>query len=361
MTMREMIRERKVKTKALVLFSGGLDSILAVKVLEAQGIEVTAITFESNFYNANKAKISAQQLGIELKIVDISSEMLKLVKNPPSGHGKCLNPCIDCHALMIKESAKFLKEETKFLSTEATGRDSVSGDRYDIIATGEVLGQRPFSQNKEALERVKNLAGVEVLRPLSAKLLAETEYGKKGLVDRRGLLDIQGRRRECQIELAKKFGVKEYPSPGGGCMLTEAEFSDRLRYMINYWSDCDVNDAELLRHGRVFWINKETLIVVGRSEEDNENLKKLARKGNVLVELVDLNGPVTLIRIKNEKLKMKNEVLEFQIPVELNVKDLKLDNEKSDEEILETACLLTGWYATKARGGVAEFKVESIK
>ena len=162
------------KVKALVLLSGGLDSMLAVKVLQEQGIEVTGITFESNFYNAEKSKKVVEQLNIPLKIVDISKEMLDLVKNPSSGHGKHMNPCIDCHSLMIKKASDFLKKETKSLSTETGERDSVS--EYDIIATGEVVGQRPFSQTKQALERVRNYSGVDVLRPLSAKLLPETEF-----------------------------------------------------------------------------------------------------------------------------------------------------------------------------------------
>src|SRR6056297_2289521 len=116
------------KVKALVLLSGGLDSMLAAKLLQEQGIEVTGIVFTSNFYNAERAKKAAKQINVPLKIVDISVEMLKLVKNPPSGHGKNLNPCIDCHALMIKKTAEILKQEY-----------------FDIIATGETLGQRPFS------------------------------------------------------------------------------------------------------------------------------------------------------------------------------------------------------------------------
>ena len=189
------------KIKALVLFSGGLDSILAVKMLQAQKIAVTAVCFESNFYDAKKAEEEAKKLDIDLKVVDIQKEMLALVKNPFSGYGKNLNPCIDCHSLMIKKAGAIAKS-----------------DGFDFVATGEVLGQRPFSQNKQALEKVKDLSGVEVLRPLSAKLLNETEIEKNKILIRGLLGRIQGRTREGQIELARKYKLKDYPLPAGGCL-----------------------------------------------------------------------------------------------------------------------------------------------
>src|SRR3989339_1237471 len=165
-------------TKSLSLFSGGLDSIIAVKLLQKQNIDVTGICFYSPFYGCEKALESAKELGIELKTIDISAEMLAVVKNPACGYGKSLNPCIDCHALMIRLANEIAQKEN-----------------FDFIASGEVLGQRPFSQNKEALQRVQKLAGAEVLRPLSAKLLDETAVEKSGLVNR-GLLErINGRDR----------------------------------------------------------------------------------------------------------------------------------------------------------------------
>ncbi len=328
------------KTKALVLFSGGLDSMLAVKILQNQGIEIDGICFKSNFFGCEKARQAVENLGVKLFEIDISEEILELVKNPPNGYGKHLNPCIDCHALMIKKASELMKKA-----------------EYDFIATGEVLGQRPFSQNKDALKRVEKLAGVEILRPLSAKLLPETEMEKQGLVIRGKLLDIQGRTRERQMELAGRYNLKNYAAPAGGCLLTDPEFSQRLMIMLDNWPECDANDVELLKHGRVFWVNTRTkqndtnktkiLIVIGRNMEDNENLEKLARKGDVMIELEEIMGPLALIRISNFQFP-KN--LEIETPDKLKMSELKLGEEKSEEEILRIAGLLTGYYAVKARG-----------
>lgn len=251
-------------------------------------------------------------------------------------------------------------------SAERGGR----GD-FDFITTGEVLGQRPFSQNREALERVMNLAGLEVLRPLSAKLLPETNVEKQGLVNRRRLLDISGRGRERQMELAKKYGISNYPSPAGGCLLTDPAFCERLLKMLEYWPECNNNDVELLKNGRIFWIslkdakirqltpknnleNQEmsdkALIVIGRNERENQELEKLARKGDIMLYLKEVNGPTTIIRMSNVECRMSNEILEIEIPNELQLSKLKLGEPKDVDETLEIAALLTGFYAVKARG-----------
>jgi len=345
--------------KALVLLSGGLDSMLAAKVLMEQGIEVTGVSFISSFFGAAKAEKAATQLGIKLKKIDFKEEHLEMVKNPASGYGKCLNPCIDCHALMIKRAGEIAKKEG-----------------YDFIATGEVLGQRPMSQNGGALERVKKLAGVEVLRPLSALLLPETEIEKNGLVDRKKLLDISGRTRGRQMELAKKYGLKNYPSPAGGCLLTDPAFSQRARQMIKNWPKCRPEDIELLKYGRIFWLDtrKERintkgtkllpiLVVVGRDKEDCEALEKLARKGDIIMELEEVKGPLTVVRNPNVKIQMSNKIpiSNIQIPKEMDVSKLELEEIKTEEEILRLAGLLTGWYATKARGKTVKLEVRIKK
>jgi len=334
--------------KALVLFSGGLDSILAVKILQAQNIEVEAVCFTSNFFDCIKAKESAEQIGIKLNVIDIGEEILSLVKNPPSGYGKNLNPCIDCHALMIRKADEFAR---------------AGGGQYDFIATGEVLGQRPFSQNKEALLKVKNLGGAEILRPLSAKLLPETEIEKKGLVTRGRLAAIQGRTRDGQMELVKKYGVEKYPSPSGGCLLTDPEFSQRLLKLLEYWPDCTTDDAEILKHGRVFWLNEKTsrqriLVVVGRHKEDNGYLESIAKPGDFLIKLNQLMGPTALVRGLDEN--DFSHDLEIAIPEELKMSRLDLSQDKTADEILRLAGLLTGWYAVKARGRQVELKIEKV-
>ena len=349
----------KEKVRALVLFSGGLDSILAVKVLELQDIEVTGLCFISNFFGCDNAKKTAEANNVNLRIEDISDDILTLVKNPPSGYGKNLNPCIDCHSLMIKKAAEHLSLYPS--PSQGEGR----GDIYDFIATGEVLGQRPFSQNRVALERVKKISGVDVLRPLSAKLLEETEVEKNGLVKRGKLLDIQGRTREKQFELAKKLGVSQFPSPSGGCLLTDHDFSQRLIIMLANWADCAINDVALLNHGRVFWFNtdnknKKVLAVVGRNEAENEILGKLARQGDIMIELNKENGPVTLVR--NMLLEGIDDcIIKLKIPGQIALKSLEIDNKNSSPDIVEKAAILTGFYATKARGKETEIKILLIK
>ncbi|MFH1822771.1 MAG: tRNA 4-thiouridine(8) synthase ThiI [Patescibacteria group bacterium] len=339
------------KAKALVLLSGGLDSMLAVKVLQAQGIDVTGICFTSNFFSCEKAEKAAEILNIKLIIEDIFGEILKIVKNPSSGYGKHLNPCIDCHALMIKKAGEIMKKEN-----------------FNIIATGEVLGERPFSQNKNALAQVEKLAGLEVLRPLSAKLLAETDFEKDGLVKRGRLLNIKGRRREQQFELAEKYKINVFPSPDGGCLLTDPGFNERLIKILEYWPDCSVDDIELLKHGRVYWLKPENgkakiLLIIGRNEKEDEFLKKIAKKNDIIIELKEIPGPTSLVRNKNDGLKIRNDELRMKtinIPMKLNLSELELDEEKSLLEIIQVASLLTGWYAVKARGHKVEIGIKLI-
>ncbi len=367
------------KITALILFSGGFDSIIAAKILQVQGIEVDGVCFESNFFNCEKAKKVAQELNIKLKIINISKEVLELVKNPPSGYGKNLNPCIDCHALMIKKASEFLQNG----STASAAAEDYGA--VNIIATGEVLGQRPFSQNKDALARIEKIAGIEILRPLSAKKLPETVYEKQGLVNRGRLKNISGRSRDNQMELAKGYGLKDYLSSAGGCLLTDPEFSQRLGKMVDYWPNCDINTVNLLKYGRVFWMKKQIsanleristnhewiLAIIGRHKEDNEQLEKLARKGDVMVELKDIAGPLTIVRITkkqdtitkqipNSKFQIPN-ILEINIPEKLKMSELKFGEEKSFEEILQIAGLLTGHYAVKARGKHVKLEVRSKK
>jgi tRNA U34 2-thiouridine synthase MnmA/TrmU len=280
------------KVKSLLLFSGGLDSILAFKILEKHGIKVIPIFFKSYFFGPEIAQRSAKENKIKLKIVDISREHLKFVKKPKFGWGSSMNPCLDCHILMLKKAKEMMKKE-----------------KFDFVATGEVLGERPMSQNKKALELVEKESSLSgyLLRPLSAKLLKETIPEKKGLVDREKFLDIQGRSRKRQIELAKKFKIKWYPQPSGGCILTDLEFGKKLKDLLERYPEFDGNDIELLKIGRHFWKGKIKL-VVGRNKEENLKIKKLKRKGDVLIEIKNYPGPTTLIR--NYGGKIDSQILE---------------------------------------------------
>ncbi len=323
-------------SRALVLLSGGLDSMLAARVLMEQGVEVVGLSFKSVFFSTVKAKKSAEQLGIKFIEADFTDEHLEMVKNPAHGYGKNMNPCIDCHTLMLKRAKEIMEKE-----------------KFDFVATGEVLGQRPMSQNKQALEIVEKNSGLEgkIIRPLSAKLLNESEPEKSGQLIRGRLLDISGRSRQRQMELVKKYNIKEFSSPGGGCLLTDPEFSDKLLKILEYWDDCDSNDITLLRYGRVFWLknkdDKNILLIIGRDDKENENLKRAAKKGDIIIELAEENGPTSLLR--NIEYKVSS-IMEIQIPEELKMSELKLGEEKNNEEIINVGMLLTGYYATKARG-----------
>ena len=339
--------KKNKKIKCLSLFSGGLDSMLAVKVLQEQDIEVTGICFVSNFFNSKQAEISADEIGIDLEIIDISEKILDIVKNPKCGYGKCLNPCIDCHSLMIQEAKKILKRE-----------------KYSFIATGEVLGQRPFSQNKLSLQKVSSLGGVEILRPLSAKELEETEFEKKGLVDRKRLLDLSGRRREEHFKLAREYKIKKYPSPSGGCLLTDHEFSQRVGELLDKYKECNIDDVELLKYGRIFWLNLDSnwiLVAVGRHKEDNERLEKISKKGDFMIKLNNIVGPTTIARpLEFELNNLDLDNNKISIPNEIDIKKIDFFEKRNNKEILNLICLLTGWYSTKARGKKIDFDFKKI-
>lgn len=268
------------KIKAIVLLSGGLDSILAVKILKNQGVEVTGLSFESYFFDAGAAEKAAQNLKIPLKVVDFSEEHLTMLKSPKHGYGKAMNPCIDCHVLMLKKAKEVMRKEG-----------------FDFVATGEVLGERPMSQNSRALKLIEKEASLTgfLLRPLSAKLLEPTIPEKKGLVARDKLFDILGRSRKRQIELARLWRIKEYPAPAGGCLLTDPIFGKKLKILLQICPKCGEKDIMLLRYGRHFWFDK-IKIVVGRNKEDNKAIKSLAERGDILIEMKDYPGPLTLIR-----------------------------------------------------------------
>lgn len=293
--------------KALVLLSGGLDSILAVKILKNQEIKVTALSFKSYFFNIGAAQKAAKNLKIPLKIIDFSKEHLKMVKNPKYGYGKSMNPCIDCHILMLKKAREIMKKE-----------------RFDLVATGEVLGERPMSQNLKALKIIETQSSLKgyLLRPLSAKLLEVTIPEKKGLVNRDKLLDIAGRSRKRQIALAKKSKIKYYPTPAGGCLLTDSGFGQRLKKLFQLYPQSNGNDVELLKYGRHFIKNK-IKIIVGRNDQENKSIKQLVKRGDILIEMENYPGPSTLIRNYSKK--------------------------KTSQKFIEEASYLTQYYALKAR------------
>ncbi|HCU70466.1 MAG TPA: hypothetical protein DIC35_01775 [Candidatus Moranbacteria bacterium] len=272
----------KKKIRAIVLFSGGLDSTLAVKVLEKQNIEVLALSFVSHFFDDQKAKESAQKNEINLRSMDFSDMHAEVVKKPKRGYGGAMNPCIDCHLLMIQEAARIMEEES-----------------FDFVATGEILGQRPMSQNLNALQLIEKESGIagRLLRPLSARLLEETQVEKNGWVDRRKLLDLSGRSRKRHFDLSKEFQINHYPTPGGGCRLTEAEFGKKLKKLLEKVENPTKSDYGLLRAGRNIWIDS-VHIVIGKNDQENEKLKEMQEKGDIIIEMEDFMGPIAFLRGK---------------------------------------------------------------
>ncbi|TYT74910.1 tRNA 4-thiouridine(8) synthase ThiI [Desulfobotulus mexicanus] len=246
------------KVKALGLSSGGLDSILAALILRKQGIDVSWVSFETPFFDAANAIRASRQYDIPLYVRDITEQYLPMLKDPDGGYGRTMNPCKDCHALMFREAGRIMSEEG-----------------FDFLFSGEVSGQRPMSQTRSALRYVEKRSGYEgvILRPLSALNLPETSVEKQGLVDRKRLLAIQGRGRKPQLALAKEFGVKDFPAPAGGCLLTDQLFCRRLKDLLEHEAEAGGLDCHLLKGGRHFRLSPETKLVVGRTGKDNDFLQ----------------------------------------------------------------------------------------
>lgn len=265
---------------ALGMLSGGLDSQLALCVVREQGVRVEAVVFESPFFDAARARKATAGLGIPLHVIEFTDDIVGLVKSPPHGFGKGMNPCLDCHARMIRRTGEL-------------------ADRlgFQFIFTGEVLNQRPMSQNRASLDVVAAESGYagRLLRPLSAGLLPPTQPEREGWVDRARLLSLEGRSRTRQFELAAHYGIADYPMPAGGCRLTEPNFSRRLRELRDHEGLDDVAGIRLLRLGRHFRLGPRLKIVVGRSEEDNAAIEGFAGPGDWLLNAEDIPGPTVLV------------------------------------------------------------------
>lgn len=273
---------RRKTYDAIALFSGGLDSILTVKVLEEQGLRVKALHFFTPFFGKPQARKYWERLyNIDLTAVDLGDDFADLLKQgPTSGFGKVLNPCVDCKILLLRRAKALLPHYG------AT-----------FLATGEVMGQRPMSQRRDTLNRISREADVRdcLLRPLSARLLPPTPMEEDGRVNRELLCDISGRGRNAQFELAKRFNITEFPTPAGGCRLAEMENARRYWPVLQYLPDCTADDFYLANLGRQFWHGRHWLSV-GRNATDNEALEKLARPADFIFKTLDFPGPLSLGR-----------------------------------------------------------------
>ena len=276
-----------MKKKAVALLSGGLDSTLAIKLMLEQGVEVHALNFLTIFCNCtskgcrHQATKVAEEFKIPIKVMNITEEYMEVVKNPKHPRGRNMNPCIDCRIFTFKKAKEFMKEIGA-----------------SFIVTGEVTGQRPMSQRKQAIltiEKESELEGL-IVRPLSAKFFEPTLPEQAGIIDRARLLDIEGRQRIRQMALAKDFGINDYPCPAGGCLLTDTCFSARIKDLFKYIPEYDISDLHLLKIGRHFRISDNLKLIIGRDEKENEKLMTFAKDGDIIFDILDIPSPIGLAR-----------------------------------------------------------------
>ena len=281
------------KGRAFSLLSGGLDSLLATRLMMDQGIEVTGLHFITPFFGYSKRGQEARfaerwrrLYGIHARIIDVSEEYFRILRNPRYGYGKNFNPCIDCKIFLFSKARAMMEEE-----------------KADFLVTGEVLGQRPMSQRRDTLWVVERDSGTEgiLLRPLCAKNLKPTRPELGGMVDREKLLGLSGRSRKPQMKLAEEMGIRYYPAPAGGCLLTDPVLAGRIRKYFSEYPDIRVNEILLLQVGRHFQFPAGQHLVVGRKDEENQRLAKLAQPGDVFLKLQGIPGPLGLIRGKAEE------------------------------------------------------------
>ena len=270
--------------KAIALFSGGLDSTLAMKLIIDQGIDVLAVNISTGF-GSTKDRLEhmqsmCEQVGAQLKVIDIQSEFLQdVLFDPKHGYGKNFNPCIDCHAKMFAVAKRIMEVEGA-----------------SFLVSGEVMGQRPMSQNKDALQTVLNESNCDglLLRPMSAKMLTPTIAETNGWVDREKLEGITGRSRDRQLELAREIGLDDFESPGGGCLLTDENFGKKMVDFIKY-DKFEVKDIPVMKFGRHLRLSDGAKLVVGRNKEENGYLQDIDNDKFFHIKTIGIPGPHALL------------------------------------------------------------------
>jgi len=291
--------------KALVLYSGGLDSRLCIKIMQELGFNVTALYFELPFgcnCSTKENRLFVEKQNAEFRIINVTQKQmlpkyLNAIKNAKFGYGKGFNPCADCKVWMFKEAKKIFDKE-----------------KFDVFVSGEVLNQRPMSQTENKRRQIDKELGFDILRPLSAKQLPETIYEKNGIVNREKLYDINGRRRIIQMELAKKYKI-EYPTPAGGCLLCEKAFKKRFEYLIknNIINEKKIN---LIKIGRHFIING-IWFIVARNESEGEQICQY--KNHFLMG--DKGIPTVYFSKKDENAKKLQDAFKSNLTKDRNIFD----------------------------------------
>ena len=285
------------KKKVVALLSGGLDSQLAIKMMQEQGFDISAVAIKTPFCDFDcgrgcgfEIRERADDLDVNLKTVYLGDEYIEMLKHPKHGIGAGFNPCIDCRSMMFDAAKKHMEE----IGAE-------------FIISGEVLGQRPMSQHAPALRTIENESDLvgKIVRPLSAALLPETDPEKNGLIKRENLGMISGRTRRNQLDMAEKYGIENPPNAGGGCLLTEPHFGIKAKDLFSHTENPTINDIDLLKIGRHFRLDEETKFIVGRNKDENEMIKAIALPGDILLEAKDFVGPVSILRGSNAKEHVK--------------------------------------------------------
>ena len=281
------------KKKVVALLSGGLDSQLAVRMMQEQGFDVSAVAIKTPFCDFDcgrgcgfEIRERADDLNVNLKTVYLGDEYIEMLKHPKHGIGAGFNPCIDCRAMMFDAAKKHM--------------DEIGAE---FIISGEVLGQRPMSQHAPALRTIEKESGLvgKIVRPLSAGLLPQTDPEKEGLIKRENLGMIKGRTRKNQLEMAKEYGIENPPNAGGGCLLTDPQFGVKAKDLFEHTETPTINDIDLLKIGRHFRLDEKTKFIVGRNKDENEMIKAIALPGDILLEARDHVGPISIIRGENAK------------------------------------------------------------
>ena len=328
-----------MQRRALALFSGGLDSILAVKVIQKQGVDVLAINFTSPFFGCSPvldgepvAAQYARRYAIPFRSVQLGESFLEMLRHPRHGYGSALNPCIDCKTFMVRCAGELMKEL-----------------QADFIITGEVVGQRPMSQRQDTLRLIERDCGFDglLLRPLSARYLKTTIPEAEGWVKREELPGLRGRGRKDQMRLAAELGVDTFPAPGGGCLLTEESYIPKVKDLLDHQIVPVIRDFDLLRTGRHFRLSEHCKAVVGRDNSDNEKILAAVRSGETILRWLDGSSPLVLLMGEPRQVDLvqagrilmrytkaaKGETARLSVQIDGNQSEINVLNDLQEDEL----------------------------